>query len=371
MTAIMNDDAPGRPRPRQNHPPGHPKGTLLGWPKPERGPARARRRRDRPMEGRPVFADDVAWDRAQEELEAHGLGDGLPLVPPTAARLAAMLAGLAAPDASLGPLPPLFGELTARAAAHDCVMAGAPPGALPVVMTALRACLADEFNLLGLLTTTGTPAVAVCVHGPIAKHLEMNDATNCLGPGNRANAAIGRAISLALRNIAGARENVGDMATMGQPGKYGFCFAENREAILPPLAARRGLDADASAVTVMGVSGTIEVLPDVPGDSPATVLDPVARAMTTAIAVSGADRDRPRGEQVFLLPPELARLLVARGEDLGGIQAKLFEAAGAPASSPAAFHPIVTGGAGVKMTHLPLWGGGTLPQTRPLLDLGA
>ncbi len=326
------------------------------------------------MDGRPLFADDIAWERAQAELTARGLDDGLPLVPPTTARMAAMLAGVRAPDAPLGALPPLFGELTARAAAHDCVMAGCAPGALPVVLTALLACLESDFNLLGLLTTTGTPAVALCVHGPIARRLEMNAATNCLGPGNRANATLGRALSLCLRNIAGARENVGDMATMGQPGKYGFAFAENREGILPPLAARMGLDGDADAVTVLGVSGTIEVLPDPPADTAEAVLAPLARIMATALDVSGAGRDRPRGAQVFLLPPELARLLAARGFDLDRLREYLFTApanGAAPAAGPDVIQPIVTGGAGVKMTHLPLWGGGTWPQTRPLLRLDA
>ena len=60
------------------------------------------------------------------------------------------------------------------------------------------------------------------MHGPIARKLEVNAGTNCLGPGNRANASIGRALQLCIRNIGGARSDTGDMATMGQPGKYSF-----------------------------------------------------------------------------------------------------------------------------------------------------
>ncbi len=323
------------------------------------------------MDELPVIGETVAWEAAQGELEARGLSDGLPLVPPTPARLEAMLAGVRAPDRSLGPVPPLFGELTARSVAYMCVLAGCRAAELPLVLSAAEACLAPEFNLLGLLTTTGPPAVAVIAHGPLSAKLEMNAATNCLGPGNPANACIGRAVSLVMRNIGGARAGVGDMATMGQPGKYGFCFAESEETIVPPLHVRRGLEAGLGAVTVLGVSGTIEVLPDGAGDSAEAVLDPLARAMAAALAVSGAAKGRDRGEQVFLLPPELARRLRDHGWDLARIQAHLFERAEAPASAPEAIHPVVTGGAGVKMTHLPLWGGGTIPRTRALLDPGA
>ena len=140
---------------------------------------------------------------------------------------------------------------------------------------------------------------------------------------------------------------------------------------MPPLHVRRGLEAGLGAVTVLGVSGTIEVLPDGAGDSAEAVLDPLARVMAAALAVSGAAKGRDRGEQVFLLPPELAQRLRDHGWDLARIQAHLFERAEAPASAPEAIHPVVTGGAGVKMTHLPLWGGGTIPRTRALLDPGA
>ena len=324
----------------------------------------------------PVFAEDARLEDAQAELEARELGDGLPLVPPTAARLDAMLAGLAAPMASRGRVPPLFGELTAAAVAYQSVLAGCRPGEARLVLAALEACLDPAFNLLGIQTTTGSPAVCVVVHGPIATRLGLNASTNCLGPGNRANACIGRAVALALRNVGGARPLVGDMATMGQPGKYTFCFAEGAgEAGFPPLPVRRGVLAGADAVSVLGVSGTAEVLPARPGDSADAVLAPVAAAMRAALEVSSAAWRPERGEQVFLLPPELARLLAARDYDLARVQRHLFERGGDSEGQPLAgapedIHPIVTGGAGVKMTYLPLWAGGTRIVTRGLGPLG-
>ncbi len=310
-------------------------------------------------EALPLFDESTSWETAQAALEAQELGDGLPLVIPTRRRLDAMLAGIDDADRSQGQMPPLFGDLTASAVAYNCVLAGARPAELPVVLTAATACLEPEFNLLGILTTTGTTAVAMMVHGPIAHRLDVNAGTNCLGPGVRANAAIGRALALVLRNVAGARPQVGDMATMGQPGKYTFCFAENDEAILPSLPSRRGLGAD--AVSVLGVSGTAEVLPAGDGDTPEAILQPVATAMHAAAAV--AARKPTQGEQVLLLPPELARLIVRHGWDLARMQRYLFEAHPV-AVAPEAFHVIVTGGAGIKMTYLPLWAGGTRVVTR-------
>ncbi|MDP6707799.1 MAG: hypothetical protein QF893_15755 [Alphaproteobacteria bacterium] len=327
-----------------------------------------------PWHGLPVFPEMVAWEEAQAALEAQELGDGLPLVPPTEPRLDRMLAGVTAPEQSCGQVAPLFGELTPAAVAHNAVMAGCRPAELPVVLTAVEACLAPEFNLLGIATTTGTPAVAVVVHGPVASALGLNAATNCLGPGNRANASIGRAVSLVLRNVGGAKAGTGDMATMGQPGKYGFCFAESDDASFPPLHVRRGLDAGESAVTVLGVSGTAEVLPAGNGDTPELVLHPLAAAMATAIATTGAGRRQERGEQFFLLPPELARLVASHGWDLARVQGCLFEAAGdhdsRPVSqSPGDIHAIVTGGAGIKMTYLPLWAGGSRSVTMAVREL--
>jgi hypothetical protein len=307
-----------------------------------------------------LFDATTSWEDAQAALTEMEFGDGLPLVPPTRRRLERMLAGVKDPLRSYGQLAPLMGELTAEAVAYTCVLAGCVPAELPVVLTALAACLQPEFNLLGVSTTTGTPTVAVIVHGPIAAALGMNGGNNCLGPGNRANACIGRAVQLALVHIGGARPGVGDMATMGQPGKYAFCFAEGEHPLLPPLHARRGFAADASAVTVLGVSGTMEVLPLDGRDEPELILRPVGAALRGAMAASSAGRERTN-EQFFLLPPELADLLAKHRWDLPMIRDVLQRDCGAEVN------PIITGGAGVKMTALPLWMGGTLSVTAPLL----
>ncbi|MDP9428213.1 MAG: hypothetical protein M3Q47_04755 [Actinomycetota bacterium] len=119
------------------------------------------------------------------------------------------------------------------------VLAGCPAAALPVVVAACRAALEPEFNLLGVATTTGAPAMGVLVHGPVAGRIGMTSAAGGLGTGNAVNAAVGRAVALALAGIGGARAGLTDMATIGSPAKYTCCTAEAPRP-LPSLAQRRG-----------------------------------------------------------------------------------------------------------------------------------
>ncbi|MCG8544785.1 MAG: hypothetical protein MJE12_11310, partial [Alphaproteobacteria bacterium] len=129
---------------------------------------------------RPLFPETVAWEEAQAALEDLDLGDGLPLVPPTLARFDAMIAGRGPTGQSFGYVMPLMGELTLEAVAYNCILAGCRPAELPVVLTAVETAMEEQFNLLGVLSTTGTPAVAVCVHGPIVQELGLNAGGNIL-----------------------------------------------------------------------------------------------------------------------------------------------------------------------------------------------
>jgi len=314
----------------------------------------------------PLFLDDSAWEAAQHLLMELVLTDGLPVVVPTHARLDAMLAGRD-PAQSVGMMPPLFGEITMQAVAWCCVVAGCRPAEFSVVLASALAALEPSFNLLGIQTTTGTANVAVLVHQPLAQALGMNSGTNCLGPGNRANACVGRALGLVLRNIGGARPLVGDMATMGQPAKYGMAFAAGTHAFATPLRAPRRSSDEMGMVTVIGLSGTMEVLPEPGASTPEAVLRPVLSAMRGARAASCGGQRRDPGEQFLLLPPELADIFVAHGWRLADAQAFLQHAPGDDwpiARGPADIHIIVTGGPGSKMTCLVPWGGGTFCSTR-------
>jgi hypothetical protein len=318
--------------------------------------------------GWPVVDDSTTWEAAQQILTDAELSDGLPLVPPTRRRLEAMVAGINNRSDSLGMMPPMFGDITVDAVAYQCVLAGALPAELPVVLIAAQAILEPDFNLLGVATTTGSASVALCVHGPIARKLGVNSGTNCIGPGTRANACIGRSLQLCIRNIGGARNETGDMATMGQPGKYTLCFAERADGPFPTLTERQGLGRDVSAITVMSISGTAEVLPgDGEGATPEAILDPIIIGMRAEIVMSSQARKNDRGEQVFLLPLELAQKIARHDAwDIKRIQQYMFDKGQDVARAPDAIHPIVTGGAGYKMAYLPIWGGGSQTVMRKL-----
>ncbi|MCE3551539.1 hypothetical protein LWC33_08740 [Pseudonocardia sp. RS11V-5] len=311
-----------------------------------------------------------------EALLAEGVGDGLPVVEPTEERLAAM----GGDDVELGPVPPLFGALTSRKVAYYAVLAGCRPAELPVVVAGLRACLEPEFNLLGVQTTTGTAAVCIVVGGPVVERLGFHPGANVLGPGNRVNACVGRAVALALAGIGGARPGETDMATTGQPGRYTFCLPEHRTPF-GGVAGRggtgrdgSGLDGsgfDGSAVSVLAVGGTAEVLPRGGGGTVAEILDPLAHALAGAVRAAGDPTRMASGAQAVVLPPEVAGRLAGLGETAGSIARALYEGgtarAGHPvAASPADVHVIVSGGPGIKMLHLPGWIGGSRAVHRVL-----
>lgn len=321
---------------------------------------------------RPLVAVATDVEQATDDLLAAGIGDGLPVVPPTAGRMARMLAGLPEPDTVLGQVPPLFGELTAAAVGYFAVLAGCRPAELPVALAAVRACLEPKFNLLGVQTTTGTAAVAVVVHGPVVAELGFNAEANVLGPGNRVNACVGRAVALALAGIGGARPGVTDMATTGQPARYTCCLAERRDSPFPLLAG-------VSAVTVRAVGGVAEVLPRGGGGTVAELLDPVADLLAGAALAAGDPARMAACEQSVVLPPEVAGRLVERGASAEAVRHHLYErgnavlaervgaAAGARiAASSEDVWLVVSGGAGVKMLHLPGWIGGSRSVTRRL-----
>lgn len=310
--------------------------------------------------GLPVFADTTPWEDAQHELDEAGVTDGLPCVPPTRQRLDRMLADVRDPDRSYGQVLPMAGDLTPAAVAYYAVLAGCRPGELAVALSAVAASLDPDFNLLGLQTTTGSAAVAVIVHGPARTELAMNSGANCLGPGNRANACIGRAVHLALAGLGGAAPGAVDMATIGQPGKYTFCLAEGGDEDFPPFHVRRGFAASQSAVTVVGASGTAEIVADSGATTADAVLSTVAQAMASPAHRGGFPQRPEPAEHFLLLPPELARGFRRQDWTVEKIQAFV---------SCGDIRIVVAGGVGVKMTHIPPWPGGTTAVTREVAVL--
>ncbi|HZD24961.1 MAG TPA: hypothetical protein VE631_01775, partial [Alphaproteobacteria bacterium] len=192
---------------------------------------------------------------------ARGWADGQPVVPPTLGRLEAMMAASPLPGATvLGEVEPLRGLATVEKVAVNAIMAGCEPAYLPVVIAALQAMLEPAFNMRGVQTTDENVAPVLIVNGPIARRLQINDSFGCLGPGWQANAAIGRAVRLAMSNIGGGWAGVTSFAGLGQPARYSLCFAENEaQSPWPPLHVEAGQPVEASTVTVMRAESMINV----------------------------------------------------------------------------------------------------------------
>ncbi|MBV9281128.1 MAG: thioredoxin family protein, partial [Chloroflexi bacterium] len=164
----------------------------------------------------------------EDEIEAcfdRGWTDGLPVVPPTRERVLRMLAGTSRhPAEVVAVVPPDLAECTVEKVAINAVMAGCVPEYLPVVIAAVEAACTERFNIHGVLATTYAVGPVVIVNGSIARAIGMNCGINVLGQGNRANATIGRALQLVVRNVGGGRPGEVDRATLGNPGKYTCCF---------------------------------------------------------------------------------------------------------------------------------------------------
>lgn len=190
----------------------------------------------------------------------HGWTDGLPVVPPTPYRVARMLSGTARnPQDIIGLIPPNLAECTVEKAAANAVMAGCLPEYFPVVLSVIEAALQPQFSMHGLLATLWFSGPVIVVNGPITRRIGMNSGGNALGQGNRANATIGRALQLVIRNVGGGKPGEIDRAVFGNPGKYTFCFAEDEsDPSWTPLNVARGFRPGSSTVTLFqgdGVQG--------------------------------------------------------------------------------------------------------------------
>ena len=199
-------------------------------------------------------------DVGMDEIEAcfdRGWSDGLPVVPPTEVRVLRMLNGTRRKaDEVLGPVPPALSPCTVEKAAVNAVMAGCKPEYFPVVLAALEAVLEPAFAMHGVLATTDFASPIVIVSGPIAKRIGMNYGCNALGQGTRANATIGAHRSARdskhRRRIAGGV----DRATLGQPGKFTYCIAEDvSDEGWDSLSVERGFSKDTSTVTMFAGGG--------------------------------------------------------------------------------------------------------------------
>ena len=262
-----------------------------------------------------------------EALFDRGWTDGLPVVPPTEARVLRMLGGTTrAPDEVVAVVPPDLVPCTVEKVAVNAVMAGCRPEYLPVVLACVEAACTDEFNIHGVLATTMPVGPVVIVNGPVRRALGMNSGVNALGQGNRANSTIGRALQLVVRNVGGGRPGGVDRATLGSPAKVSFCFPEDEEGSpWTPLSADRGFAPGTSTVTLF------------PGEAPRSVVDQLSRdpeSLARSLAACLRTVHHPKLPVVFD-----AVLVVSPGPRAGLRRGRLVEGAADRSAPRAAASP--------------------------------
>ena len=294
----------------------------------------------------------------EDEIEmmfTRGWSDGLPVVPPTEERVMTMLGGTGrAPDEVVATVPPDLVDISVEKVAIAAVMAGCLPEYLPWVLTAVEAACTDEFNMHGLLATTMPVAPVLICSGPGTRKIAMNSGINALGQGNRANSTIGRALQLVVRNVGGGRPGEVDRAAHGNPGKLGFCFAENDvDSPYGTLAGQRGVDGETDAVTVFA------------GEGPRCIVDQLSRtpeslANTLAAQLQAMHHHKLvlAFDAVLVMGPEHARVFADAGWDRDRILFELDMRLTTPAAE-------LERGAGDIAEGVPVGLSGDLPKFTP------
>ena len=330
--------------------------------------------------GPELLLEEASPEALMRLYAERGWGDGLPLVPPTADRVERMLGDAPDPDAVVATLPPRFGLATRRILAVNAVLAGCEPAHFEVLVAAVRGLARPELNLRGVNATTHPVAPLLIVHGAAVAEGGFNAGLGTFGPGNRANASVGRALRLVLLHVAGARPGDGDASTQGQPSKYAYCIAENTEASPWETYPRsRGLES-ASAIT-LHCGENPHNFHDMESDEPGPILDKAASVMATL----GPNNAPVSSAEFFVvLGPEHAATIAGCGWSRRDVQSYLFERARLPAGAfrdafdvvqyrpwlkaledddlmPITDHPdnirlLVAGGPGKHSCVIPSWG---------------
>ncbi|HWP35705.1 MAG TPA: hypothetical protein VNM66_08920 [Thermodesulfobacteriota bacterium] len=271
------------------------------------------------------------YEAAVAYCAARGWTDGLPVVPPTAERIWAMLAAAGRdPGDIVGQVPARRRTITAEKVAINAVMAGCDPIHFPVVLAAVEAMLDPAFNVHGPTASTSGVGILVIVNGPVAAAARFNARENLFGPGpaSHANLVVGRAVRLVVMNALGSVPGGLDRACFGHPGKLAYCIAEDEAAIAgtpgwPPLAQERGVPAGLSAVTVFAGEAPHQV-----AAPRAAAPEPLLLAIADVMSSAGRVNVTGSGEFVVVIAAEHRRILTAAGWSKADVRRFLHERAG-------------------------------------------
>jgi len=236
--------------------------------------------------------------------------DGLPIIPPTMGRVSRFLDYTDGnPDDIIAVLPPRQGEATLEKIAINSVMAGCLPSFMPIMQNIVEAVSMEKFNLSSINATTHPVSVCTIFNGPVSTEIDASSGVGCLGPGNIANASIGRALRLCLINIAGAVPGIGDYATMGSPAKYSYAFAESEsESPWEPLHCERGFDEFISTTTVIAVEAPQNI-----NDHRSKGAKELLKTISSSASTPGCNNSHVPGEILVIMSPEHAEIISKDG----------------------------------------------------------
>ena len=266
-------------------------------------------------------ADAVA---ANALYQRNGWTDGLPIVPPTEEAVRAFLrAGRCKADDLIGVEPVRRRSISAEKVAIAAVMAGCLPEYMPVVIAIIKAMCAPEFGMHGCTASTGGSAPLVIINGPVRGLLGFNCTHNALANASRANATVGRTVRLFLLNVLGGIPGQLDRSTLGHPGKFTFCVAEDEEDnTWLPLSVERGIAPGTSAVTVMAVESPHQIMNEWTLN-PQEILDTYAAAMRSNMLTYSIWE----GPYAMVVAKQHRQIFIAAGWDKKMIREYIFEKA--------------------------------------------
>src|SRR5437870_8731620 len=261
---------------------------------------------------------------------SRGWGDGFPGIPPTGGGVRAMLEATPLPPSHVvGVVEPRRGEATVEKIAVNAVLAGCKPEYFPAVLSAVEAVCEPRFNLYALNTTTCCATPALMLNGPARQRLGIECGYSCLGQNGRANATIGRALRLVMRNVGGSIPGAVSKSVFGQPGRVSLCFGEWEErSPWPPFHVRRGFAAADSVLTATCATGTQDI-----ADIWAETGEEHAWALAHSIAWIGNNKvfvRQAQADTLLLLCPDFAHKIARDGIDVPRLQQMLLEWTRAP-----------------------------------------
>ena len=268
-------------------------------------------------------ADPVAYFEAVNDLFASlRLTDGLPIVPPTPARYAAMLTYCPWDPATVlaEEIGPSGKDITVKDVAVAAVMAGCKPTAMPILVTAFKGLANERYNFLQSVTTSYAGGNLVLVSGPLAKEVGLYGGQGCLGPGAWANAAIGRAVNLVLINTCRSVPGVCDLSCISSQAEFTFCFAEESEMTPWTTINAERFDERTTTVLVLKAEPPRDII-DFLSVEAEDLLDTIVDSCTTL----GSNNAYMPGSLIVVLVPDHAEMLRRDGWDKDKIRQHLHE----------------------------------------------